>query len=83
MLGEFEWVDEAVDPRPLRRLALISGSVLVAAVVVLGLEHQRGAVDLSGAGLVVVWLVVAIAGLLLFGAVSGMLSRLFELERGA
>lgn len=75
MLGEFEWVDEAVDPRPLRRLALISGCVLIAAVVLLVLEHRGGAVDLSGAGLLVVWLVVAIAGLLLLGAVGGVLAR--------
>ena len=75
MLERFEWVDEAVDPRPLRRLALISGSVLVAAVVVLVDESRWKALDLSGAGLVLVWLVVAIAGLLVFGAVSGMLAR--------
>jgi len=82
MLGEFEWVDEDVDPRPLRRLALVSGSVLVAAVVLLVGERRVGAVDLSGAGLLVVWLVVAISGLLLFGAVSGMLSRRAAARRG-
>lgn len=75
MLGDFEWVEEAVDPRPLRRLAVISGSVLVAAVVLLVLEHRRGAVDLPSAVLIVAWVVVAIAGLLLIGAVSGMVSR--------
>ena len=75
MLENFVWSDEAVDPRPLRRLGVVSGSVLLAAVVLLVHEHHRGAAGLSGGRLLVVWLVVAVAGLLLLGAVSGLLAR--------
>ena len=75
MLEDFGWSDDAVDPRPLRRLGVVSGSVLLAAAVLLVHEHHRGARGLSGGGLFVVWLVVVVAALLFVGAVSGFVAR--------
>lgn len=67
---------EFVESRPLRRLGLVSGVLLVVVVTVLLLERgQHGPGDRAWMWLPLVWMAGVLTFLLLLGAVTGLRSR--------
>lgn len=67
---------ERVESRPLRRLGLVSGILLVGVVAVLMLERgQHGPSDRAWMWLPLVWMAGPLLLLLLIGAIAGLRSR--------